>query len=312
MHLIRHLPEHAGCKSAVAIGNFDGLHRGHAAVIAAMKAAANEGGLIPTALTFEPHPRRYFAPSTAAFRLTRLSDKLRALHASGVTHIAMPRFNAAFARMSAETFLDDILLKRLGAKVVVTGENFAFGHQRRGRVDMLNAWGLKNNIRIITVPPLRMHGEICSSSAIRTAISMGQVARAATLLGHPYAIHGRVMHGDERGRTLGFPTANVHLMPDLLLPAFGVYAVRARLGDTLFEGVANIGIRPTVAVDACPSLEVHLFDTVQEIYGKKLEIFFVDNIRNEKKFESLDALKNQIAADADTARRMLAATPLVV
>ena len=308
MHLIRYLPDHATRQSAVAIGNFDGLHLGHAAVIAAMKAAASELALVPTALTFEPHPRRFFAPSTAPFRLTRLGDKLAALHASGVAQIAMPRFDAAFARMPAEMFLDDILHKRLGAKVVVTGENFAFGHQRRGGVAMLNAWGIANHIRIITVPPLHIDGEICSSSAIRKAIGRGTVAHAAKLLGHPYALRGRVVHGDGRGRTIGFPTANIHLSPDLLLPAYGVYAVRARMAGTLFEGVANIGIRPTVAVSNAPSLEVHLFDTVQEIYGEKLEILFVDNIRNERKFDSLDALKSQIARDAETARHMLAAT----
>lgn len=305
MHLIRHLPDTADSATAVAIGNFDGLHRGHAAVIKAMHEVATSQHLVPSVLTFEPHPRRFFAPAAPAFRLARLSDKLGHLRTNGIARIAMPRFDAGFANMPAEEFLGRVLTQQLGAKAIITGENFAFGHMRRGTSAMLNAWGDKNNIRIITVPPVHVGNEICSSSAIRAAITQGNVAHAATLLGHAYKLTGRVVHGDGRGRTIGFATANIALAPDLLLPAFGVYAVRATLGNTVFDGVANIGIRPTVAVGNRPSLEVHLIDTVQEIYGKKLAISLVDKIRDEQKFDSLDALKNQIAIDAKTARRIL-------
>lgn len=309
MHLIRYLPKIADRTRAVAIGNFDGVHHGHMAVIAAMKEIAHAQGLVPSVLTFEPHPRRFFAPSTPPFRLTRLGDKLHTLSGLGVAQVAMPRFDAALANMPAETFLEDMLYQRLGARAVITGENFAFGHQRQGDSAMLNAWGAARGVRVITVPPVVVGGQICSSSAIRTAISGGKVAQAASLLGRPYTLSGRVVHGDGRGRTIGFPTANIALPSDLLLPAYGVYAVCARVGATRFTGVANLGIRPTVSVDKSPSLEVHLFDTVQEIYEKKIEILFVDNIRNERKFESLDALKTQIAIDADAARALLAAHP---
>ena len=305
MHLIRHLPATADSACAVAIGNFDGLHRGHTAVLHAMHEAARAAHLTPCVLTFEPHPRRFFAPETPAFRLMRVSDKLAGLAAHGVARIAMPRFDGRFAAMPAEAFLERVLTQQLGAKAVITGENFAFGHKRRGDSAMLQAWGTAHAIRIITVPPVRVNDEICSSSAIRNAIAAGNVAHAAQLLGHSYTLTGRVVHGDGRGRTLGFPTANIALAPDLLLPAFGVYAVRATHGSTVFEGVANIGIRPTVAVSNRPSLEVHLFDTMQEIYGKKLTISLVDKIRDEQKFESLDALKTQIATDSENARRIL-------
>jgi riboflavin kinase / FMN adenylyltransferase len=308
MHLIRHLPEFAPAPAAVAIGNFDGLHLGHKAVIGAMVEAARAKNLVPSVLTFEPHPRAFFKPGAPVFRLARLRDKLSGLREAGVSQLVMPRFDSAFAHMPAADFLDKILGVQLGAKVVVTGENFAFGHQRGGDSAMLNAWGLKHNIEIITVAPVRVAEEICSSSAIRSAVALGQVARATTLLGHGYSISGRVVHGDGRGRTIGFPTANVALPPNLLLPAYGVYAVRATLDGVVRDGVANLGLRPTVTVDNQPRLEVHLFDTRQEMYGKILRICFVDKLRNEMKFDGVEALKAQIEKDSEMARNILART----
>lgn len=305
MHLIRHLPDVAAAASAVAIGNFDGLHRGHIAVISAMRDAALAKGLAPTVLTFEPHPRVFFKPDAPVFRIARLRDKLAGLRELGVKQTVMPRFNAAFAQISAEDFLDRVLAKQLGAKVVVTGENFAFGHKRGGDSEMLKAWGLKHNIEVVTILPIRVGGEICSSSAIRSAIASGDVAHAATLLGHGYIISGTVVHGDGRGRTIGFPTANISLPPSLLLPAYGVYAVRATLDGVQMEGVANLGVRPTVAVDNQTALEVHLFDTRQEIYGKKLSVQLVDKLRDEMKFDGLAALTAQIKKDCEMARDVL-------
>ena len=306
MHLIRHLPACEPRPTAVAIGNFDGVHRGHQAVIEAMRAAAAEQELVPSVLTFEPHPRRFFAKAIPPFRIERLGDKLARLRAAGVKRVYMPRFDRGFAGMAAETFLETVLGKQLQAKVVVTGENFAFGTQRRGDSNMLKNWGNAQNVRIITVPPVEIEGAICSSSAIRQCIDAGAVAQAQTLLGHPYTLRGRVVHGQARGRTIGFPTANVWLAPDLLTPAYGVYAVRATLGQQTFEGVANFGIRPTVAVENRPTLEVYLFDTMQDMYGKNMTVEFVDKLRDEMKFAGIDALKEQIAKDCAAARLALA------
>lgn len=306
MHLIRDLPPLAARASAVAIGNFDGVHPGHIAVIEAMKAEARARNLVPTVLTFAPHPRQFFAPSTAPFRLMRASEKLSALAAQGVEVLAMPRFNAKLASMTAEDFLSQMLGQQLGAKAVVTGENFAFGQKRRGDSAMLKAWGEATDVRVITVPPVRVHDTICSSSAIRGCLLDGKVGQAAQLLGRPYQISGRVMHGDGRGRTIGFPTANISLASGLLIPAHGVYAVWVSDGDTTWAGVANLGVRPTVAVSNRASLEVHLFDSMQEIYGKKLSITFVDKLRDERRFETLDALKEQITLDCNAARACLA------
>ncbi len=308
MHLIRTLPDFAPQATAVAIGNFDGLHCGHAAVISAMVQAAEAKDLVPSVLTFEPHPRAFFKPDAPVFRIARLADKLAGLRDAGVMQVVMPRFDAKFARISATDFLDRVLAEQLGAKVVVTGENFAFGYKRGGDSEMLKSWGIKNNIEIITVSPVEMGGEICSSSAIRTAIEAGDVAKATKLLGHTYIISGRVVHGEGRGRTIGYPTANIALPPNLLLPAYGVYAVRVTLDGGSLEGVANLGVRPTVSVDNRTSLEVYLFDTRQEIYGKKLQVSLVDRLRAEMKFDGVDALKVQIEKDCEMAKNRLART----
>ncbi len=305
MHLIRHLPKRADAATAIAIGNFDGLHLGHGAVIEAMQRAAQKNALIPTVLTFEPHPRRFFAPATPAFRLMRLSDKLRALEARDVERVAMPRFDTRFASIAAEEFLEHVLDQQLGAKAVITGENFVFGHERRGDLAMLSAWGAAQNIAIVTVPPVRVDGEICSSSAIRAALRGGDVARATALLGRPFMLRGRVVHGQAKGRTFGYPTANIAMPSPLQLPAHGVYAIRARWRESTYTGVMNIGVRPTVADNARVTIEVHLFDFMQEIYGKTLEISLINYIRSEMKFDSLEALKTQIAKDCDTAIRLL-------
>ena len=309
MHLIRHLPQHHDRATAVAIGNFDGVHLGHQAVIAAMQDAAHVNALVPSVLTFEPHPRRFFAKETSPFRIARLHDKLMHLRAAGVARVYMPRFDARLAGMPAEEFLDTVLGKQLGAKVVVTGENFAFGNKRGGDSKMLKHWGNAHEVRIITLPPVVTDGEICSSSGIRTAILSGDVAHAGKLLGRAYSLRGRVVHGQARGRTIGFPTANVALAPDLLTPAYGVYAVRAEVDGVLYDGVANFGIRPTIAAENLPTLEVYLLDTVQEIYGKNMQVEFVDKIRPEMKFADVDALKDQIAKDCMAARLALAGNP---
>jgi riboflavin kinase/FMN adenylyltransferase len=306
MQLIRHLPEKSDRASAVAIGNFDGLHRGHQAVIAAMTLAATAEKLVPSVLTFEPHPRRFFAAHMPAFRLEKLAVKLRRLRAAGVERLAMPHFNAAFAGMEAQVFLDEVLGRQLGARVVVTGENFAFGKNRGGDSSLLRAWGATHGVNIITVPSLLADGVACSSSGVRQAIGAGDMALAKLLLGRFYALEGRVQHGDGRGAQLGFATANIALPAFLKLPAHGVYAVRATIRGVAYDAVANLGVRPTVGGQTHPSLEVHLFDYAGVLYGERMEVAFVQKLRDEKRFDSLGALTAQIAGDCAAAKIALA------
>ncbi len=305
MQLIRQLPTTSARPSAVAIGNFDGLHCGHQSVIAAMKQVAQREGLLASALTFEPHPRRFFAPNVAAFRIERLRDKMARLRAAGVEQLVMPRFNHALATLPAEDFLEEMLGKQLGAKAVVTGENFAFGHKRRGDRAMLMAWGDARGVEIITLPPVMVDSQLCSSSAIRMALTQGDMAAANRLLGRPYTMTGRVVHGEKRGRTLGFATANLPLAQGVLAPAYGVYAIRAEIEGATYAGVANLGMRPTIGSYKQPLVEAHLFDTMQEIYGKMMKLSLLHFLRPEKKFEGLDALRAQIAIDSAAARAWL-------
>lgn len=313
MQLLRYpARQPAPTPSAVAIGNFDGLHLGHQAVIAQMKTLAAEQGLVPTVLTFEPHPRAFFAPHSAAFRLEPVHMKLRHLRAEGVARVAAPRFNAAFATLTPDQFLDGILGRALQAKVIVTGENFAFGNKRAGSSATLRAWGEANNVVITTVRPVILaDGTICSSTAVRQALSESDMERARILLGRPYQISGRVVHGDHRGREIGFPTANVSLPVGVKLPGYGVYAVRVTRGNRdgskgkTYNGVANFGLRPTIGDATAPRLEVHLFDFTGELYGARLTVDFFVRIREEKRFASLGALTSQIAEDCLVAKTAL-------
>jgi riboflavin kinase/FMN adenylyltransferase len=305
MQLIRGLPESLAQPTAVAIGNFDGFHRGHQAVIGAMKRAAEAYDLQPTILTFEPHPRRYFDPGLPPFRIERLRTKFARFMQEGVTLCVVPRFDAAFAAVTADAFMNEVLVKRLNAKVVVTGENFAFGYKRAGDSALLKRWGSYNDVDIILVPPVLVESVPCASSAIRVAVSKGDMKQAARMLGRAYMLSGRVAHGDGRGRKLGFPTANLALPDDLLLPAHGVYAVYAAIENVTYPAVANLGIRPTFGGNSRPQLEVHLLDFVQEIYGKTMRVFFSDFLRPEMTFDGIGSLALQIRKDCDQARQRL-------
>ena len=308
MQLIRHLPPTETRETAVAIGNFDGVHRGHQAVIGAMVAAARAKNLIPSVLTFEPHPRRFFAPHAPAFRLERLATKLMRLRDAGVERLYMPRFNLNFAAIGAQDFLDRILAQSLGARVVVTGEDFAFGKNRGGDIHTLRAWGEAHGIDVLAVPSVLEAGHTCSSSAIRTALEAGDMAHVAELLGRAYSLAGRIVHGAGRGAGLGFATANMALPPLLKLPGYGVYAVRATVHGKTYDAVANLGVKPTVTADARPSLETHLFDFAGDMYGAKITVAFVQKIRDEQKFPGLDALIAQIGHDCAAAKTILQTT----
>lgn len=290
-----------------ALGNFDGLHHGHRAVIDATSARARGLGAAAGLLTFEPHPRRRFRPDLPTQRLITLQDKCRLLAEWGLDFIRVIRFTDAFSRMSAEGFIAGILQNELRAAHIVTGEDYHFGHARTGDAVMLREAGPAHGFGVTLCPPVLHGGSNCSSTRIRAALVEGNMDEARALLGRPYRISGIVRHGDARGRTLGFPTAN--LTPArLFLPAFGVYAVRAHLRGQIVSGVANLGLRPTFG-GTKPRLEVHLFDWTADIYGKHLSLEFVHFLRSEQRFSGLDELRAQIARDCEAAALRLALAP---
>jgi len=313
MRLYRHwtgLPEDAR-GAVVALGNFDGVHRGHAAVVAEAAQLAERLGRPLAALTFEPHPRELFRPQDPPFRLTLLRAKAHALAELGVGILYVMHFDRAFSLLAAEAFVAEVLVKGLGLAHAVCGPDFVFGHDRGGNLALLRELGARHDFGITSVAPATAaDGTVYSSTAVRRALAAGEVARATALLGRPWEIEGRVEHGDKRGRQLGFPTANI-LLGEQLEPRRGVYAVLAGIDEgaatSWHPGVANIGRRPTIAqpADPPPLLEAHLFDFADDLYGRHLRVRLMGFVREEKRFAGLDALRAQIAADCDTARRML-------
>ncbi|MBM3616988.1 MAG: bifunctional riboflavin kinase/FAD synthetase [Alphaproteobacteria bacterium] len=302
VHSIPFWPE-AAQGSVIALGNFDGVHAGHQAVLSRARALANAKGVPLAVMAFEPHPRRFFNPALPVLRIVPFAEKARLLREIGVDYFYVAHFNAAFAALSADAFIQDILLDGLKVSHVVTGHNFAFGHKRQGDSAFLAQKSAELGFGYTQVDAAMNGDAVYSSSAVRHALSEGDVGAASAILGRPYAIRGLVIKGDQRGRTLGFPTANIRPSP-LFLPKAGVYAVRVELDGEQMAGVANLGTRPTVD-GTRRLLEVHLFDRNIDLYGRKLSVQLTDFIRAEKKFDGLDALKAQIAEDSATARRLL-------
>jgi riboflavin kinase/FMN adenylyltransferase len=301
----RDLPEDARGAS-VALGNFDGVHLGHARVVAAAHAARPGAPL--AVLTFEPHPREHFRPDDPPFRLTLSPERADALAALGVTTIYEMPFDHAFSLITAEDFIGEILHRGLGARHLSCGADFAFGRRRGGSTAFLGAHAEALGIGLTLVPALSDAQGPLSSTRIRRYLQDGYPERATEELGRPWTIRGIVAHGDQRGRTIGFPTANIALGRHLE-PARGVYAVRIRMPDgATHGGVANIGRRPTVNEGPESRLEVNVFDFDGDLYGAELAVSLLVYLRPEQKFSGLDALKAQIAADAAEARRLLAAT----
>jgi riboflavin kinase/FMN adenylyltransferase len=287
--------------ATIALGNFDGVHLGHAAVLRAAHAARPDA---PRAvLTFEPHPREFFRPQDPPFRLTLSTERAAALAGLGVQYLYELPFDAGFAHLSAEEFVADVLHQGLGAVHLVCGADFAFGHRRGGDVAFLAARAEALGMGLTIVPPVTDQEGPISSSRIRRLIQDGYPERAAALLGRPPSIRGPVTHGDKRGRTIGFPTANIPLGRHLE-PQRGVYAVTARIDGAVVKGVANIGQRPTVGGTES-RLEAHFFDFSGDLYGREITIYLHHFLREERKFPSFEALKTQIEADATQARRML-------
>jgi len=291
--------------ASIALGNFDGVHLGHAAVVHAARAACPDAPL--AVLTFEPHPREVFRPDDPPFRLTLSAERADALAALGVQVLYEIPFSHEFSLMTAEAFVDEVLHKALGARNLATGTDFAFGHRQRGDTAFLSTRARQLGIGVTLVPPVTDSRGPLSSSRIRRALQDGYPERATAELGRPWAIRGPVTHGDKRGRTIGFPTANVPLGRHLE-PARGVYAVTIRLADgSVHRGVANIGRRPTVNAGPESRLEVNLFDYAGDLYDQEITVALLAFIRPEMKFPSFEALKAQIIADAQEARQLLAA-----
>lgn len=310
MRLFRHtsdLPEDAR-GSVVALGNFDGVHRGHRAVILEARRIAAGLGAPSAVLTFEPHPRALFRPEAPPFRLSPFRVKVRWIEALGVDLLFVRHFDEAFARTDAETFVSRDLATGLAARHAVCGHDFVFGHDRTGHAQRLAELGGGHGFGVTALSPVADGaGDVFSSTRVRAALVAGDPGEAARLLGRPWEIEGRVEPGDRRGRTIGFPTANIE-MGDYLRPAFGVYAVRAGIDagpDTRWrDGVANIGCRPTVG-GLVERLEVHLFDFAGDLYGQHLRVQLIGFLRPERRFADFDALKAQILHDAEAARAML-------
>ncbi|HWV52834.1 bifunctional riboflavin kinase/FAD synthetase [Pseudorhodoplanes sp.] len=301
-------PEAAKLRGAVvAIGNFDGVHRGHRSVIGlAMKRAAAVGK--PSAvLTLEPHPRSYFRPDEKLFRLTDERQKLRLLASAGLDGAVVLTFNAALAGLPAEQFVSEILVGRLGVTGVAIGFDFHFGQGRGGSPAFLTEAGKRYGFPVDVAPKLEDEGRPVSSGTIRTALEAGRVVEAAELLGYPWFVSGEVIHGEKRGREMGFPTANLKLDPACGLK-HGIYAVRVGLGAQRYDGVASFGRRPTFD-NGAPLLEVFLFDFSGDLYGKVLDVALIGWIRPEEKFSSMAALVAQMNLDADRARDALVRNP---
>jgi riboflavin kinase/FMN adenylyltransferase len=300
--------------AVLAMGNFDGLHLGHAALIGEARDRARTAGVPAAVLTFEPHPRSVFMPEGEPYRLTPFRVKEREIARLGVDLLFVQHFDAAFSKKSAESFVDEVSAGAVGATHIVVGHDCTFGNKRRGTPELLRETGAQHGFGVTVVEPV--HGPdagVYSSTRIRELLKAGKPREAAKQLGRFWEIDGRVRTGDRRGRTIGFPTANLGL-GEYLRPMFGVYAVRVSgdgpddpLGGRTIDGVANLGLRPTVGTPE-PRLEANLFDIDTDLYGRHLRVSLVDFIRPGKKFAGLDALKAQIAEDAARARALLAAT----
>ncbi len=296
MQIFRHIPA-TSSPQAIAIGNFDGMHLGHQALLRQLVAYAQTYKITPAVMTFEPHPREFFMPQNAPARLASMREKLEYFAECGVQHVYVQRFNQAFAAQSPAAFMQ-VLRQQLNANVVMVGEDFCFGAKRAGTVQTL----IEHGFNVIPLPEVQLHGERVSSTLVRNALAAGELVKAHTLLDRPYSISGKVVHGAKLGRQLGYPTANVHMRHER--PALtGVYAVKLNN----LPAVANLGNRPTLEGIPKLKLEVHVFDFNGDLYDQHVHVQFFHKLRDEQKFAGLDALKAQIALDALQAKNYFTA-----
>ena len=290
--------------AVVAIGNFDGVHRGHQAVLARARDAAEAVAAPAGVMAFEPHPRAFFQPDAVHFRLTEIGDKLRLLEGLGVDLAIILKFDAKLAGLQAHEFVDRVLVDGLGVKGVVVGYDFHFGKGRKGTPQMLLEAGKARGFAVTVVEPQKDSGEVFSSTKARELIAAGRVREAADILGHWWRVSGPVVSGARRGREMGFPTANIALAKGVAL-AHGIYAVRVNIGGRIRAGAAYLGTRPTFD-DGAPLLEVHVLDWSGDLYGKTISVDFFAHLRGDHGFASADALAAQIKADCDQARAIYA------
>lgn len=295
--------------SVLAIGAFDGLHRGHQALLTEVHLRATAMDAAPAVVSFEPLPRAYFSREPVP-RLSSVREKLKGFAVVGMEQALLLRFNAALTAMPAEDFVQHVLVARLAAREVWVGGDFRFGHKRVGDVALLERMGTQLGFTTRVMPPVLLDGARVSATRVRALLAAGEFAGAAPLLGRPFVIDGRVERGNQLGRTLGFPTANIHLR-DRVSPVQGIFAVRVGLGDApcSWPGVASLGLRPTVNQVPQPLLEVHLFDFEGDLYGRRMAVEFVARLRDEQKFDGLETLTAQMHRDARQARELLGMNP---
>ncbi len=305
MRITRGIPAAATSSVALTIGNFDGVHLGHRAMLDELARAARRLNVPACVMLFEPQPREFFAPDVAPARLTSLREKLELLEVSGVNHVHVCRFNYAFAQIAAQDFIERVLVRGLGVCWLQVGDDFRFGARRAGDFVMLKRQAGRLGYEVQALPTVMMEGVRVSSTAVRDALAAGDCARASRLLGRPYGISGRVVRGDQLGRKLGFPTANVQMKHNRA-PLAGIFAVevdgaRGKTGGVV-RGAASLGVRPTVKAQGEAVLEVYLFDFKEEIYGKHVRVDFLHKLRDEEKYADLEILKRQIEFDVENAK----------
>jgi len=285
----------------LALGNFDGVHRGHRKILDRLHRVASERGATSVVMTFDPHPPRVVRPDKAPALLMTKAQKLDAIAAAGVQGAAIVRFTPELSRWEPETFVRTVLVDWLHVAEVWVGANFLFGHDRTGNFSMLRELGGRYGFKAEKIDPVRYKDFVVSSTRVRRLVSEGRMDEAGALLGHEYFLDGTVMRGDQRGRTIGFPTANL-CTDNELLPPHGVYATTAKVGEIVYASVTNIGTRPTVDQSGRTVVETHIFDLNRDLYGGAIRIGFVQRLRDERAFESLDLLRAQIDADCRRAR----------
>lgn len=297
MELIRGVhnigPQHRGC--VLTIGNFDGVHLGHQSVLKGLKERAQQLALATTVMSFEPQPQELFAGAHAPARLSRLRDKIKLFDHHGIDRLMCVRFDRQFANMPASEFIEKLLVEKLGVRFLVVGDDFRFGHGREGDFTMLQQAGKQFGFEVISTQSLRVAHHRVSSTLIRDLMAQGELTEASEMLGRTYSLSGRVRHGDKKGRTIGFPTANLALGRKVS-PLMGVFAIQVWVQGQRYYGVANVGSRPTVAGNKV-QLEAHLFDFDGDIYGQQLDVEIHHKIREEIKFDSFPALQQQIKQD---------------
>ncbi len=301
MRVFRGIPARATHSTVLTIGNFDGVHCGHRALLARLTGLAQQAGLPAAVMTFEPNPREFFAPQSAPARLASLREKLQLLAECGVDQAYVCAFNQRFAALTADAFVERIV-RGLGVRHLMIGDDFRFGKGRSGDFALLQQAGKEHGFGVEAMETLVHEGERVSSSAVREALDAGDLEHAERLLGRPYCISGRVIHGQKLGRKLGYATANIQLKR-LKAPLSGIFVVTVDgIGARQYEGVASLGVRPTVSASGKPTLEVYIFDFEGDLYRAHLRVNFLHKLRDEAKFDSLDALQSQIARDVADAK----------